>query len=127
MTTPINPRPMADQSRRRSGHAGRALAWTALGLCAACWALFPLLYAVAGAFVDAHAASDSEVSMILWTMMRGFSSAAFLAGNGLAAALGLWSHVVRRRAGYGPRRLTALAFAVPTGSVVLHLLVDYAL
>lgn len=127
MTTPINPRPMAHHSRRRSRPPGRALAWTALGLCAGCWALFPLLYDVAGAFADAHATTDSEVGMILWAMIREFSSAAFIAGNGLAAALGLWSHVVRRRAGYRPRRLTALAFAVPAASVFLHLIVDYVL
>ena len=127
MSTPINPLRIADQSRRSSRPAGRALAWTALGLSAACWAVFPLLYVIAGAFVDAHAATDSEGGMFFWGMTRGFSSAAFIAGNGLAAALGLWSHVVRRRAAYRPRNLTALAFAVPAGSVLLHLIVDYVL
>ena len=127
MATSINPLLIAEQSRRSSGPVGRALAWTALGLSAACWAVFPLLYVIADAFVAAHAATDSEGGMFFWGMTRALSSAAFIAGNGLAAALGLWSHVVRRRAAYSPRRLTALAFAVPAGSVLLHLIVDYVL
>ena len=127
MSTQINPLFIAERSRRRPWPAGRALAWTALSLSAACWAVFPLPYVIADAFVDAHAATDSEGGMFFWGMIRVFASAAFIAGNALAAALGLWSHIVRRRAAYRPRHLTALAFAVPAGSVLLHLIVDCVL